>query len=88
MIRQRNGRMIAERHRPFDVVVDGAGKTDDLDPESLVDRPGAPQASIAAKHHLLLIDIGGACWLEDVERRVREVSRADLENSELWRRLP
>ena len=40
------------------------------------------------KRHLLLIDIGGACWLEDVERRVREVSRADLENSELWRRLP
>ena len=40
------------------------------------------------KHHLLILEIGGACWLEDTERRTKEVSRSDLDSSENWRRLP
>jgi len=51
--------------------------------------PGERWLHIATnKYHLLMMDIGGACWLEDMERRVREVSRADLENAEVWRKLP
>ncbi len=40
------------------------------------------------KYSLMIMEIGGACWLEDTERRTIEVSRATLETSEAWRKLP
>ena len=49
LIGQRNGRMVAQRDRAFDVVVDGAGKADDLDTEPFIDRPRAPQAAVTTQ---------------------------------------
>jgi len=43
--------MVPERHRSFDVIVDGAGDADNLNPESFVHGPGASEASVAAQDH-------------------------------------
>ena len=42
--------MKAERHCPFDVIVDRAGDADDLHTESFMDGPGPSETSVAAQY--------------------------------------
>lgn len=40
------------------------------------------------KEYLLIMEIGGACELEGIDRRRTHATRETLESSDSWRRLP
>ena len=40
------------------------------------------------KRYVLTLEVAGACYLEGLDMRTIEVSRPNLEDNEVWERIP